>query len=212
MIQQESRLKVADNTGAKEILCIRVLGGSARRYAGIGDVIVATVKQAAPNSSVKKGEIVREFTSQAISSKSPRVGSMPLSYRSSSSPSPSRAATFRTSVSAAEPLNLKVIVLADRPPRGGTLYWRPMGTGEYTQGLQQEIELTLQELIEALQLNLKKMKKGGGGGGHIGPLGRRVHVDRGQPPHRAEESAGRLLPANFYAGSGNEICRTSDAG
>ena len=59
MIQQESRLKVADNTGAKEILCIRVLGGSARRYASVGDVIVATVKQATPHGSVKKGDIVR---------------------------------------------------------------------------------------------------------------------------------------------------------
>ena len=59
MIQQESRLKVADNTGAREILCIRVLGGSMRRYGGVGDVIVATVKQAAPNSSAKKGEVVR---------------------------------------------------------------------------------------------------------------------------------------------------------
>ena len=52
MIQQESRLKVADNTGAKEILCIRVLGGSGRRYAGIGDVIVATVKDALPGAAV----------------------------------------------------------------------------------------------------------------------------------------------------------------
>ncbi len=59
MIQQESRLKVADNTGAKEILCIRVLGGSMRRYARVGDIIVATVKQAAPNSPVKKGDIVK---------------------------------------------------------------------------------------------------------------------------------------------------------
>ncbi len=59
MIQQESRLKVADNTGAKEILCIRVLGGSMRRYASVGDVIVASVKQAAPHGSVKKGDIVR---------------------------------------------------------------------------------------------------------------------------------------------------------
>ena len=59
MIQQESRLRVADNTGAREIQCIRVLGGSARRYAGLGDVIVASVKQATPTSSVKKGEVVR---------------------------------------------------------------------------------------------------------------------------------------------------------
>ena len=59
MIQQESRLRVADNTGAKEILCIRVLGGSGRRYAGIGDVIVATVKDAIPGGNVKKGEVVK---------------------------------------------------------------------------------------------------------------------------------------------------------
>ena len=57
MIQQESRLKVADNTGAKEILCIRVMGGSTRRYASIGDVIVATVKDATPGGVVKKGDI-----------------------------------------------------------------------------------------------------------------------------------------------------------
>ena len=59
MIQQESRLRVADNTGAKELLTIRVRGGSARRYGGIGDVIVATVKSSSPTASVKKGEIVR---------------------------------------------------------------------------------------------------------------------------------------------------------
>ena len=59
MIQQESRLRVADNTGAKEILTIRVLGGSGRRYAGIGDVIVATVKDAIPGGNVKKGDVVK---------------------------------------------------------------------------------------------------------------------------------------------------------
>ena len=59
MIQQESRLKVADNSGAKEVLCIKVLGGSRRRYASVGDIIVATVKQAAPHSSVKKGAVVK---------------------------------------------------------------------------------------------------------------------------------------------------------
>ena len=58
MIQQESRLRVADNTGAREILCIRVKGGSRRRYAFVGDVITATVKQANPQGSVKKGEVV----------------------------------------------------------------------------------------------------------------------------------------------------------
>ena len=59
MIQQESRLKVADNTGAKELLCIRVMGGSTRRYANIGDTIVATVKDATPGGVVKKGDVVK---------------------------------------------------------------------------------------------------------------------------------------------------------
>jgi large subunit ribosomal protein L14 len=59
VIQQESRLRVADNTGAKEILCIRVMGGSGRRYAGIGDVIVATVKDALPGAGVHKGDVVK---------------------------------------------------------------------------------------------------------------------------------------------------------
>jgi large subunit ribosomal protein L14 len=59
MIQQESVVRIADNTGAKSALCIRVLGGSGRRYAGVGDVIVATVKDAIPNAGVKKGEVVK---------------------------------------------------------------------------------------------------------------------------------------------------------
>ncbi len=66
MIQQESRLKVADNTGAKEILCIRVLGGSSRRYAGIGDVIVATVKDAIPGGNVKRGEVVKAVVVRTV--------------------------------------------------------------------------------------------------------------------------------------------------
>ena len=59
MIQQQSLMKVADNTGAKELMCIRVLGGTGRRYANIGDVVVASVKKAAPNGTVKKGEVVK---------------------------------------------------------------------------------------------------------------------------------------------------------
>ena len=59
MIQQETRLRVADNSGAREVLCIKVLGGSRRRYASIGDVFVATVKDAIPGAAVKKGEVVR---------------------------------------------------------------------------------------------------------------------------------------------------------
>ena len=59
MIQQESRLRIADNSGAREVLCIKVLGGSRARYAGIGDVFVATVKDAIPGAAVKKGEVVK---------------------------------------------------------------------------------------------------------------------------------------------------------
>ena len=66
MIQQETRLKVADNTGAKELLCIRVLGGSGRRYANIGDVIVACVKKAAPGGVVKKGEVVKAVVVRSV--------------------------------------------------------------------------------------------------------------------------------------------------
>lgn len=59
MVQQQTYLKVADNTGAKELMCIRVLGGTRRRYAGIGDVVVCSVKKAAPGGTVKKGEVVK---------------------------------------------------------------------------------------------------------------------------------------------------------
>ena len=59
MVQQQTYLKVADNTGAKEIMCIRVLGGTGRRYANIGDVVVASVKKAAPGGTVKKGDVVK---------------------------------------------------------------------------------------------------------------------------------------------------------
>ncbi len=66
MLQQESRMKVADNTGAKELLCIRVLGGTGRRYANIGDVIVAAVKKAAPNGTVKKGDVVKAVVVRTV--------------------------------------------------------------------------------------------------------------------------------------------------
>ncbi|CAN5282635.1 50S ribosomal protein L14 [soil metagenome] len=59
MIQQQSRLRVADNSGAREIMCIRVLGGSGRRYASVGDIIIASVKSAQPGAAVRKGEVVR---------------------------------------------------------------------------------------------------------------------------------------------------------
>ncbi len=66
MIQQESRMKVADNTGAKELLCIRVLGGTGRRYAGIGDVVVCAVKKAAPGGMVKKGDVVKAVVVRTV--------------------------------------------------------------------------------------------------------------------------------------------------
>ena len=68
MLQQESRVKVADNTGAKELLTIRVLGGSGRRYAGLGDFIVATVKDAIPGGNVKKGDVVKAVIVRTVKS------------------------------------------------------------------------------------------------------------------------------------------------
>lgn len=68
MVQQESRLRVADNTGAKELLCIRVMGGSTRRYAGIGDIIVASVKDATPGGVVKKGDVVKAVVVRTVKS------------------------------------------------------------------------------------------------------------------------------------------------
>ncbi len=75
MIQSESRLKVADNTGAKEILCIRVLGGSTRRYANVGDIIVATVKDATPGGVVKKGDVVKAVVVRTVSGMRRKDGS-----------------------------------------------------------------------------------------------------------------------------------------
>jgi ribosomal protein L14 len=75
MIQQETRLKVADNTGAKELLCIRVMGGSTRRYARIGDIIVASVKDATPGGVVKKGDVVKAVIVRTVSSTRRKDGS-----------------------------------------------------------------------------------------------------------------------------------------
>lgn len=75
MIQQESILKIADNSGAKSALCIRVLGGSKRRYASVGDVIVATIKDAIPNSPVKKGEVVQAVVVRTVKEVRRRDGS-----------------------------------------------------------------------------------------------------------------------------------------
>ena len=75
MIQTETRLKVADNTGAKELLCIRVLGGSVRKYAGIGDIIVASVKDANPGGDVKKGDVVKAVVVRTVKSVRRKDGS-----------------------------------------------------------------------------------------------------------------------------------------
>ena len=75
MIQQESRLRVADNTGAKELLCIRVMGGSTRRYAHIGDIITASVKDATPGGTVKKGDVVKAVVVRTVNKTRRKDGS-----------------------------------------------------------------------------------------------------------------------------------------
>ncbi len=75
MVQQETRLKVADNTGAKELLCIRVMGGSRRRYGFIGDIITATVKEATPGGTVKKGDVVKAVIVRTVKSTRRKDGS-----------------------------------------------------------------------------------------------------------------------------------------
>ena len=100
MIQQESRLKVADNTGAKEILCIRVLGGSGRRYAGIGDVIVATVKDAIPGGNVKKGDVVKAVIVRA-KKETRRIDGSYISFGE----------------------NAAVLIKDDHEPRGTRIFW-----------------------------------------------------------------------------------------
>ena len=75
MIQQQSFMKVADNTGAKELMCIRVLGGTGRRYAGIGDVVICSVKKAAPGGMVKKGEVVKAVVVRTVKGHRRRDGS-----------------------------------------------------------------------------------------------------------------------------------------
>ena len=81
MVQQETRLKVADNTGAKEILCIRVMGGSTRRYANIGDVIVASVKEATPGGVVKKGDVVKAVVVRTVKGTRRKDGSVARELR-----------------------------------------------------------------------------------------------------------------------------------
>jgi len=100
VLQQESRVKVADNSGAKELLTIRVLGGSTRRYAGIGDTIVASVKDAIPGGNVKKGEVVRAVIVRTVKETRRADGSY---------------------VKFDE--NAAVIIKADGEPRGTRIFW-----------------------------------------------------------------------------------------
>ena len=112
MIQQETRLKVADNTGAKEIMCIRVLGGTGRRYANVGDVIVASVKKAAPGGVVKKGDVIRAVVVRTASGLRRRDG---------------------TSIRFDE--NAAVIIKDDKSPRGTRIFGpvaRELREKEYT--------------------------------------------------------------------------------
>ncbi|MDR3156233.1 MAG: 50S ribosomal protein L14 [Holosporaceae bacterium] len=76
MIQMQSRLNIADNSGAREIMCIKVLGGAGRRYAGVGDIIVASVKEAIPNGKVKKGDVVRAVVIRTAASVYRKDGSV----------------------------------------------------------------------------------------------------------------------------------------
>ena len=93
MIQSESYLKVADNTGAKEIKCIRVLGGAKRKFGNIGDVVVASVRKAAPNSTVKKGEVVKAVIVRSV--KGTVVPTAPTSASTRTQPFSSRMTTAR---------------------------------------------------------------------------------------------------------------------
>ena len=99
MIQQETRLKVADNTGAKEILCIRVMGGSTRRYANVGDIIVASVKDATPGGVVKKGDVVKAVVVRSVKGVRRKDGSY-IKFDE----------------------NAAVIIKDDKPPRGTRLF------------------------------------------------------------------------------------------
>ena len=102
MVQQESRLKVADNTGAKELLVIRVMGGSTRRYANIGDVIVATVKDATPGGVVKKGDVVKAVVVRSVKG-ARRIGGCFIKFGECAA----------------------VVIYGDKAPKGTRLFFSP---------------------------------------------------------------------------------------
>ena len=136
MIQQESRLKVADNTGAKELLCIRVLGGSTRRYAHIGDVIVASVKDATPGGVVKKGDVVKAVVVRTVNSTRRKDGSY-----------------IRFDENAA------VIIKDDMNPRG-TRIFGPVARELRDKRFMKIVSLAPEVLWEVPRMSAMKIKKG----------------------------------------------------
>ena len=118
MVQQETRLKVADNTGAKELLCIRVLGGSTRRYANIGDIIVASVKDATPGGVVKKGDVVKAVVVRTVKGARRKDGSY-----------------IRFDENAA------VIIKDDKTPRGNSYLWALVARELRRQAVHEDVSL-----------------------------------------------------------------------
>ena len=136
MIQQESRLKVADNTGAKELLCIRVLGGSTRRYASIGDVIIASVKDATPGGVVKKGDVVKAVVVRTVNSTRRKDGSY-----------------IRFDENAA------VIIKDDKTPRG-TRIFGPVARELRDKQFMRIVSLAPEVLSGGQDMSMLKIKKG----------------------------------------------------
>ena len=158
MIQQESRLKVADNTGAKEILCIRVMGGSTRRYANIGDTIVATVKDATPGGVVKKGEVVKAVVVRSVKGARRKDGSY-----------------IRFDENAA------VIIKDDNTPRG-TRIFGPVARELREKQFIKIVSLAPEVLYEVRKMSMAKIKKGDTvkviAGKDVGAEGKVLSVDK----------------------------------
>ena len=136
MIQQESRLKVADNTGAKELLCIRVMGGSTRRYAQIGDIITATVKDATPGGVVKKGDVVKAVVVRTVKGARRKDGSY-IKFDE----------------------NAAVIIKDDKTPRG-TRIFGPVARELREKQFMKIVSLAPEVLYEVLLMATMKIKKG----------------------------------------------------
>ena len=136
MIQQESRLKVADNTGAKELLCIRVMGGSTRRYANIGDVIVATVKDATPGGVVKKGDVVKAVVVRSVKGARRKDGSY-IKFDE----------------------NAAVIIKDDKTPKG-TRIFGPVARERREKQIMKIVSLAPEVLKEDEDMATMKIKKG----------------------------------------------------